>query len=359
MARGCGGEAKELMAFTSTYKEAGVDIELKESLIPLFRKIAGRTGRTGGARVLGGVGGFGALVAFDAAKKMRSPVLVSGTDGVGTKLKVAQAIGRHNTVGIDCVAMCVNDIICHAAKPLFFLDYIGTGKLERKVAVEIVEGVAQGCALAGISLVGGETAQLADVYQPGEYDLAGFAVGVVERADIPNPKKIRSGDVLIGLASSGLHSNGYSLVRKVIAEREVRLDERIDELGCTLAEELLRPTTIYAKIAGELFARFKIKGLANITGGGVIENLPRVMPPKVQAIVERASWPVPPIFEFIQRLGAIEQEEMDRTFNNGLGMVAIVANNDADRIMTLLRRRKCRSYIIGEVRRGPRSVVLK
>jgi phosphoribosylformylglycinamidine cyclo-ligase len=347
------------MAFTSTYKEAGVDIELKESLIPLFRKIAIGTGRARGARVLGGVGGFGALVAFDVAKKMRAPVLVSGTDGVGTKLKVAQAVGRHDTVGIDCVAMCVNDIICHAAKPLFFLDYIGTGKLERDVAVRIVEGVAQGCALAGISLVGGETAQLAEVYRPGEYDLAGFAVGVVERADIPNPKKIRPGDVLIGLASSGLHSNGYSLARKVIAEREVRLEERIEALGCTLADELLRPTAIYAKIAVELFAKFKLKGLANITGGGVLENLPRVMPEKVQAVLERGSWPVPPIFEFIQQLGAIEQEEMDRTFNNGLGMVAIVARDDANRAMTLLRRRKCRSYIIGEIRRGRRSAVLK
>ncbi len=356
MASECGGEAKELMAFTSTYKEAGVDIELKESLIPLFRKIAGRTK---GARVLGGVGGFGALVAFDVAKKMLSPVLVSGTDGVGTKLKVAQAVGRHDTVGIDCVAMCVNDIICHAAKPLFFLDYIGAGKLDRRVAVQIVEGVARGCALAGISLVGGETAQLADVYRPGEYDLAGFAVGVVERADIPSPKKIRPGDVLIGLASSGLHSNGYSLARKVIAEREFRLNQRIDEIGCTLAEELLRPTTIYAKIAGELFARFKIKGLANITGGGVLENLPRVMPEKVQATIERGSWPVPPIFGFIQRLGGIEQEEMDRTFNNGLGMVAIVARDDVDRVMGLLRKRKCPSCVIGEIRRGPRSVVLK
>lgn len=347
------------MAFTSTYKDAGVDIELKESLIPLFRKIAVGTGSRGGARVIGGVGGFGALVAFGAAKKMTSPVLVSGTDGVGTKLKVAQAVGRHDTVGIDCVAMCVNDIICHAAKPLFFLDYIGTGKLERGVAVQIVEGVARGCALAGISLVGGETAQLGDVYQPGEYDLAGFAVGVVERDAIPNPKKIRPGDVLIGLASSGLHSNGYSLVRKVIAEREVRLSERIEELGCTLAEELLRPTTIYAKIAGELFAKFNIKGLANITGGGVLENLPRVMPEKVQAVIERGSWTVPPIFGFIQRLGAIEQEEMDRTFNNGLGMVAIVARDDADRVMKLLRRRKVPAFVIGEIRRGARSVVRK
>jgi phosphoribosylformylglycinamidine cyclo-ligase len=344
------------MAFTSTYKDAGVDIALKESLIPMFRKIARGTK---GARVLGGVGGFGAMVAFDAAKKMRSPVLVSGTDGVGTKLKVAQAVGRHDTVGIDCVAMCVNDIICHAARPLFFLDYIGTGKLEREVAVQIVEGVARGCALAGISLVGGETAQLADVYRPGEYDLAGFAVGVVERANIPNPKKIRPGDVLIGLASSGLHSNGYSLARKVIAEREIRLDQRIEELGCILADELLRPTTIYAKIAGELFATRRIKGLANITGGGVLENLPRVMPEKVQAVIERGSWPMPPIFRFIERLGGIEQAEMDRTFNNGLGMVAIVAKDDADRAMALLRRRKCAALIIGEMRRGRRGVVFK
>src|ERR1700683_4523695 len=344
------------MAFTSTYKQAGVDIELKESLIPLFRKIAGRTK---GARVIGGLGGSAAMVAFDAAKKMRSPVLVSGTDGVGTKLKVAQAAGRHDTVGIDCVAMCVNDIICHAARPLFFLDYNGTGKLEREVAVQIVEGVARGCALAGISLVGGETAQLGDVYRPGEYDLAGFAVGLVERAKIPNPKKIRPGDVLIGLASSGLHSNGFSLVRKVIAEREFRLADRIEELGATLGEELLRPTTIYAKIAVELFRQFTIKGLANITGGGVMENLPRVMPEKVQAVIERGSWPVPPIFDFIQRLGAIEQEEMDRTFNNGLGMVAIVAGDDADRAMALLRRRKCPASIVGKIRRGPRSVILK
>ena len=347
------------MAFTSTYKEAGVDIELKESLIPLFRKIAVGTGSRGGARVIGGVGGFGALVAFGAAKKMTSPVLVSGTDGVGTKLKVAQAVGRHDTVGIDCVAMCVNDIICHAAKPLFFLDYIGTGKLDVEVAVKIVEGVAQGCALAGISLVGGETAQLSEVYRAGEYDLAGFTVGVVDRANIPNPKKIRPGDVLIGLAASGLHSNGYSLARKIVAEREIRLADRIEELGCTLADELLRPTTIYAKIAVELFAKYKIKGLANITGGGVSENLPRVMPEKLQAIIERGSWPVPPIFGLLQRLGGIEQAEMDRTFNNGLGMVAIAARDDADRIMKLLRKRKCAAYLIGEMKRGPRSVLLK
>src|SRR5271166_1868266 len=344
------------MALGMTYKAAGVDIALKQSLIPLFGSIA-RT--TSGAHVIGGVGGFGALIGLNGARKMRAPVLVAGTDSVGTKLMIAFETGRHDTVGIDCVAMCVNDIICHAARPLFFLDYIGSGKLEKKIALDIVKGVARGCALAGISLVGGETAQLADVYQPGEYDLAGFAVGIVERAEIPNPKKIRPGDILIGLASSGLHSNGYSLARRVIAEREVPLDERIEELGCTLADELLRPTTIYAKIAGELFRKFQIKGLANITGGGVLENLPRVMPEKVQAVVDRGSWPVPPIFGFIHRLGGIAEEEMDRTFNNGLGMVASVARDDADRVMALLRRRKCAAYVIGEVRRGPRKVVLK
>jgi phosphoribosylformylglycinamidine cyclo-ligase len=341
------------MAFTLTYKEAGVDIELKQSLVPLLRQIAQRTR---GARVLGGVGGFGAIVALDAAKKMRAPVLISGADGVGTKLKIAAAIGKHDTVGIDCVAMCVNDIICHAARPLFFLDYIATGKLEKKIVLEIVSGVARGCELAGCSLVGGETAQLADVYAPGEYDLAGFAVGIAERGEVPNPKRIKPGDVLIGLASSGLHSNGFSLVRRIMAERELRLDQRIDELGCTLAQELLRPTTIYAKIARELFRRFKLKGLANITGGGLPENVPRVMPEGVTAVFRRGSWPVPPVFAMIQRLGGIDREEMDRTFNMGIGMVAIVSARDADSILAHLRHRKCGAYLVGEVRRGPRGV---
>jgi phosphoribosylformylglycinamidine cyclo-ligase len=343
------------MAFTLTYKDAGVDIELKESLVPLFRRIAQRT--KGAARVIGGVGGFGAIVAFDAAKKMRAPVLISGADGVGTKLKIAIAAGKHDTVGIDCVAMCVNDIICHAARPLFFLDYIGTGKLDKKIAVEIVSGVARGCEMAGCSLVGGETAQLADLYAPGEYDLAGFVVGIAERAEVPNPKRIKRGDVLIGLESSGLHSNGFSLVRRIVAERELGLDDRVDELGCTLAEELLRPTTIYAKIARELFHRFKIKGLANITGGGVPENLPRVLPQGMQAVIERGRWPVPPIFAILQRLGAIDQAEMDRTFNNGLGMIAVAARDDAGRVIAFLRRRGCGAHVVGEIRKGARSAI--
>ncbi len=337
-----------------TYRAAGVDIELKESLIPMFRSIAKKTA---GAEVLGGVGGFGAMVAAGALKAMRAPVLVSGTDGVGTKLKIAFATGRHDTVGIDCVAMCVNDIICHGAKPLFFLDYIGAGKLDRRVALDIVKGVARGCAEAGASLVGGETAQLSDIYRPGEYDLAGFAVGIVERAKIPSPQRIKPSDALVGIASNGLHSNGFSLARKVLLERaKLKLNARVAELGCTLADEMLRPTTIYAKLALELFERFRIKGLANITGGGVPENLPRVMPQGVAAKIERGSWPVPPIFDLIQRLGRVSQREMDRTFNNGLGMVAVVPEADADRVVEHLGGRNVRAYIIGEVARGRRAV---
>ncbi len=340
-----------------TYKQAGVDIDLKEAIVPQIRKIAGRTSA---AAVIGGVGGFGAMVALNGAMKMRAPVLVSGTDSVGTKLKIAIATGRHDTVGIDCVAMCVNDIICHAARPMFFLDYIGTGKLDKKVALEIVKGVARGCAMAGASLVGGETAQLSDLYRPGEYDLAGFAVGIVERANIPDPARIRPGDVLIGLASSGLHSNGFSLARKVLLERaKLKLGARVPELGCTLADELLRPTTIYARTALDLFDRFKLKGLANITGGGVLENLPRVMPDGVQAALRRGSWPVPPVFAMIERLGRIDRHEMDRTFNNGLGMVAIAAAADADAIVKHLGRRKTAAFVIGEIRRGKRSVVIQ
>src|SRR6266851_2509379 len=253
---------------------------------------------------------------------MKTPVLVAGTDGVGTKLKIAFALGRHDTIGIDCVAMCVNDIVCHNARPLFFLDYIGCGKLEQRLALAIVKGIAKGCAQAGMALVGGETAQMPGLYRPGEYDLAGFAVGLAEHSRIPKPENMRAGDAVIGLAAVGLHSNGYSLARKVLIERaKLKLKARVAELGCALGDELLRPTRIYVKTALELFDRFAIKGLANITGGGVIENLPRVMPKNLHATIRRVSWTVPPIFDLIARLGKIAQSEMDRTFNNGLGMV--------------------------------------
>ena len=342
------------MAPRLTYKSAGVDIDLKERLIPLFRKVARPTL---GPDVLEGIGGFGALIGLNGVSRMRSPVLVAGTDGVGTKLKIAFATGRHDTIGIDCVAMCVNDIICHNARPLFFLDYIGCGRLKRPVAVSIVEGVARGCAEAGVSLVGGETAQLPGMYNPGEYDLAGFTVGVAERSAIPRPERVRAGNILVGLGSSGLHSNGFSLARKVLLDSaKLKLGVRLPELGSTLAEELLRPTRIYAKTVAELFRRFSIRGLANITGGGVVENLPRVMPPGLQASIRRGAWPIPPIFTIIARLGKIEQAEMDRTFNNGLGMVAIVPRAQADAVVAWLRRRQQPAWKVGEVKRGARGV---
>ncbi|MGO9607467.1 MAG: phosphoribosylformylglycinamidine cyclo-ligase [Candidatus Binataceae bacterium] len=340
-----------------TYKSAGVDIALKEALMPVFRRIASKTSGSG---VIGDIGGFGALVAVNgAARGMRHPVLVSGTDSVGTKLKIAFATGRHDTVGIDCVAMCVNDIICHGARPFFFLDYIGLGKLRKKVVVDLVKGIARGCELAGASLVGGETCQAGDLYQPGEYDLAGFAVGIVDRARIPNPRAIRPGDVLIGIGSNGLHSNGFSLVRKVLLEHaKLKLGTRIAELGCSLADELLRPTLIYAPVVGELFERFRIKGLANITGGGIPENVPRVMPNGTRAVLDRSAWPVPPIFDLIQRTGNVARAEMDRTFNNGLGMVAIVSPRSADDVIAHLLRRKYAAWIVGEVSRGKREAVI-
>ncbi len=343
------------MAARLTYKAAGVDIELKEKLVPKFRQLARRTL---GTDVLGGVGGFGAMVGLNGAAKMRAPVLVSGADGVGTKLKIAFATGRHDTIGIDCVAMCINDIICHNARPLFFLDYIGCGKLDPKTALAIVEGVARGCALAGASLVGGETAQMPGIYKNGEYDLAGFAVGIAERSRIPLPKTIRAGDILIGLASNGLHSNGFALARKVLLER-ARL--KLDALSY-LSFNARWPTRcsgrreIYAKLAAELFDRFAIKGLANITGGGIPENLPRVMPPNLACEIRRGSWPTPPIFQLIAKLGKVEQSEMDRTFNNGIGMIAVALPDRADEIVKYLKRRKRPAYVIGMVVRGERGV---
>jgi phosphoribosylformylglycinamidine cyclo-ligase len=255
--------------------------------------------------------------------------------------------------------MCVNDIVCHNARPLFFLDYIGCGKLDQRLALAIVKGIAKGCTQAGMTLVGGETAQMPGLYRPGEYDLAGFAVGLAEHSRIPKPERMRAGDVVIGLASVGLHSNGYSLARKVLIERaKLKLNVRVAELGGTLGDELLRPTRIYVKTALELFDRFAIKGLANITGGGVIENLPRVMPKNLHAIIQRDSWTIPPIFDLIAQLGKIEQSEMDRTFNNGLGMVAVAGREQADAVVTHLRAHRQRAFIIGELTRGTRGVTI-
>ena len=292
---------------------------------------------------------------------MRAPVLVAGTDGVGTKLKIAFDTGRHDTVGIDCVAMCVNDIICHGARPLFFLDYIGSGKLDQKIALAIVKGVARGCAQAGMSLVGGETAQLPRIVQARRVRSRRLRGGNSRARANSRAVRVRAGDVLIGLASSGLHSNGFSLVRHVLLERaklKLKLEHRRTGMharrGTPASHAHLR-----ADVVVELFERFKINGLANITGGGVIENLPRVMPENTRAILERGSWPTPPIFDLHRAAWQNRRAEMDRTFNNGLGMVAIVPAREADRVVAHLRRREYGAYVVGEVRRGKRGVSIR
>ena len=336
-----------------TYRDAGVDVEGANRLVRSLATVARKTARPG---LMGGIGGFGGP--FDLGRvRVRRPVLVSSTDGVGTKLRIAFMAGRHDTVGIDLVAMGVNDIITQAAEPLFFLDYFATGKLKPATLRAVVSGVAEGCRLAGCALLGGETAEMPSFYGDGEYDLAGFAVGVVEKERIPDPGAVRAGDVIIGLPSSGLHSNGYSLARKVLLETaRLKLKSRVAELGRPLAEELLEPTRIYAALIRGLTARHRIKGMAHITGGGIAENLPRVLPSGMRAWVRRGSWPVPPIFDLIARLGGVEQAEMDRTFNNGIGMALVVGAADAPGVERALRRRREPYAVIGEIRKGRRGV---
>src|SRR5262245_25776491 len=344
------------MAPGLTYAKAGVSIEAGDDLV---RRIGPIAAKTLTPAVLAGVGGFSAL--FDVKRLgYRSPVLVSSTDGVGTKLKVAFLTGIHDTVGIDLVAMSVNDILTQGAVPLFFLDYFVCGKLDVKIAEAVVRGVAAGCRAADCALIGGETAEHPGDFRPGEYDLAGFAVGVLEKSKIISAARVFRGDVLIGLASSGLHSNGYSLARKVLFEKaRMKIRQRIPELGRTLGEELLEPTRIYAKSMRRLFSRFPIKGAAHITGGGITGNLPRVLPKGRRAIIERGSWPVPSIFSLIQKIGAIEQSEMDRTFNNGLGMILVVGGGDADRVLRCLRDMNEPCFIIGEIHDGTRGATLR
>ncbi len=336
-----------------SYKRAGVDISAADRLVRRIRPIALRTARPG---LLAGVGGFSGL--FDLnSRRYRHPVLVSSTDGVGTKLKIAFMTDVHDTVGIDLVAMGVNDILTQGAEPLFFLDYFATGKLRPKVTLEVIRGIARGCRLAGCTLIGGETAEMPSFYTDGEYDLAGFAVGVVEREKIPNPAVIVRGDLLIGLPSSGLHSNGYSLARRVLLEnKRLRLGDRIAELGRTLAEELLEPTRIYTKVVRTLLQYHSIKGIAHITGGGVPGNLPRILPEGRRAWIQRRSWPIPPIFELIRRFGSVSQAEMDRTFNNGLGIIVVVGKRDVNKIEQSLKKMGERYFVIGEIRKGGRGV---
>jgi phosphoribosylformylglycinamidine cyclo-ligase len=336
-----------------TYAKAGVSIEAGDELVRRIGRIASRTKRSG---VLAGVGGFSAL--FDLKSRgYRHPVLVSSTDGVGTKLKIAFMMKKHDTVGIDLVAMGVNDIITQGAEPLFFLDYFVCGKLDVDVAETVIRGIAAGCRQAGCVLIGGETAEHPGDFPNGEYDLAGFVVGVIERKRVLNPKSIVPGDVLIGLPSSGLHSNGYSLARKVLLEfGGLKLRQKVPELERSLGEELLKPTRIYTKIARGLFAKYPIKGAAHITGGGIPGNLPRILPEGRHAWINRGSWPVPTVFDLIQKIGRVSRDEMDRTFNNGLGMILVVGKQQVDGVTSMLKKMRERYFMIGEIKKGRRGV---
>ena len=314
-----------------SYRDAGVDIDAGDELVERIKPFAKKTMREG---VLSGLGGFGAL--FEVPKRYQEPVLVSGTDGVGTKLKLAFDLKRHDTVGIDLVAMSVNDVLVQGAEPLFFLDYFGCGKLDVNVAADVIKGIAQGCEYAGCALIGGETAEMPGMYPDGEYDLAGFAVGAVEKSKIITGREIVAGDVVLGLASSGAHSNGYSLIRKIIDRAKPDLDAKFDGER-TLADALMEPTRIYVKPLLALMAVLPVKGLAHITGGGLTENIPRVLPEGVKAVVEKASWVRPELFNWLQREGGVAESEMHRVFNCGIGMVVVVAQENAAQALDLLR----------------------
>ncbi|HET6369856.1 MAG TPA: phosphoribosylformylglycinamidine cyclo-ligase [Nitrospiria bacterium] len=331
-----------------TYKAAGVDIDAGDRFVQMISPLVRSTLRP---EVLGDIGGFSGLFKLNV-KKYKEPVLVSGTDGVGTKLKVAFMANRHDTVGIDLVAMCVNDVIVTGAEPLFFLDYFATGKLVPEQSVEVLKGVAEGCRQAGCALIGGETAEMPSFYSDGEYDLAGFAVGVVDRSRIIDGKKIRPGDRLVGIPSSGLHSNGYSLVRKIVFDRMGLAIRDTLPTGKRVDDELLIPTRIYAKLLTALARRVKIKGAAHITGGGITENLPRVLPPGCAAKVHRGSWPVRPIFALLQEEGRIETDEMYRDFNMGVGMILVVANEDLTTLLSAASALKEDVFVIGEIVSG-------
>jgi phosphoribosylformylglycinamidine cyclo-ligase len=325
-----------------TYKDAGVDIDAGDQLVENIKPFAKRTMRP---EVLGGIGGFGALV--EVSKHYKNPVMVSGTDGVGTKLKLAFHLNKHDTVGKDLVAMSVNDILVQGAEPIFFLDYFACGKLDVAVATDVVRGIAHGCELAGCALIGGETAEMPSMYPAGEYDLAGFAVGLVEKQAIITGRSICPGDVVLGLQSSGAHSNGYSLIRKIIERSGVDLHHPDNH---RLALDLIAPTRIYVKPLLALVKSGMVKGMAHITGGGLTENIPRVLPQGVTAELKRGSWEAPAIFSWLQKIGNVDDAEMARTFNCGIGMVVIVAEADADRAKSQLEASGERVFRVGEIR---------
>jgi len=333
-----------------TYKDAGVDIAAGNSFVNMIKPLVKSTFRP---EVMAEIGGFGGLFSLNTAK-YRNPVLVSGTDGVGTKLKIAFMADQHDTVGIDLVAMCVNDIVVQGAEPLFFLDYLATGRLLPEKAASIVKGIAEGCRQAGCALIGGETAEMPGFYADGEYDLAGFSVGVVERDQIIDGSGISVGNRLIGIASSGLHSNGYSLARKLIFERMgLVIDSELPGTGQTVAEALLMPTRIYIRSILNLFKDFSINGIAHITGGGLLENIPRVLPPGCRAAINLGSWERPVLFDILADAGNVEQSEMYRTFNMGIGMVLAVAAGEAEDVLDRLHGLDERAWIIGEITAAP------
>ncbi|AHN28969.1 Phosphoribosylformylglycinamidine cyclo-ligase [Snodgrassella alvi wkB2] len=332
------------MSQSLSYRDAGVDINAGDSLVERIKPFAKRTMRP---EVLGDLGGFGALV--EISQKYRHPVLVSGTDGVGTKLKLAFEWDQHDTVGIDLVAMSVNDILVQGAEPLFFLDYFACGKLDVERAAAVIKGIAAGCEQSGCALIGGETAEMPGMYPDDEYDLAGFAVGVVEKEQVINGRSIVAGDVVLGLASNGIHSNGYSLVRKIIERAQPELDAEFNQ-GKTLRQAIIAPTRLYVKPILAALKQFTIKGMAHITGGGISENVPRILPENTVAAIDSQSWPLPKLFQWLQQAGNVETQEMYRTFNCGIGMVLVVSAEDADAIQKFLQQQGEIVYQIGRIR---------
>jgi phosphoribosylformylglycinamidine cyclo-ligase len=332
---------------SSKYSDAGVDIDKGNLFVSRIKSIVSETHRRG---VLTDIGGFSGLFSI-GNEDLTNPVLIASTDGVGTKLNVANLCNKHDTIGIDLVAMCVNDVIVSGAKPLFFLDYFASSSLDLDVATEVVRGIAAGCKLANCSLIGGETAEMPGLYQPGDYDLAGFVVGIGDRNALIDGSDIRVGDKIIGLASSGIHSNGYSLVRKIFFDQlKKSVDDYIEEFGCTVGEELLRPTRIYVESVVNILRRYKINGLIHITGGGFIDNIPRILPAGCDAHINMDSWPVLPVFTYLQEKGNIDITEMFRTYNMGIGMMAIVSENDVEDLLHQFQALGEQPYLIGEIR---------
>ena len=343
-----------MRSFSDSYREAGVNIEAGYEGVRLMKDHVARTMIPG---VVSDIGGFGGLFAPDLAG-MAEPVLVSGTDGVGTKIRIAQLMDKHDTVGIDCVAMCVNDIICCGAKPLFFLDYIAIGKNEPEKVATLVSGVAEGCVQAGCALIGGETAEHPGMMPAEDYDLAGFSVGIVDKPKVVDHSSMKAGDVILALPSSGIHSNGYSLVRKVFNVEHANLNLYCEELGQTLGEALLTPTVIYVKPVLACMDAVTVKGVSHITGGGFFENIPRCLPEGLTAKIEKAAIKTPPIFSMLQRMGNIPEHDMFNTYNMGVGMTVIVAKEDADKALAALQSQGCAAYVIGEIVESDERVTL-